>query len=33
MMDLLQKGGIVMVLILGISFVGLMIIIERLIFL
>ena len=32
MMDLLQKGGIVMVLILGISFVGLMIIIERLIY-
>lgn len=31
-MDLLQKGGVIMVIILGISFVGLMIIIERLIY-
>jgi biopolymer transport protein ExbB len=32
MMDLLQKGGVVMALILAISFVGLIIIIERLIY-
>ena len=32
MIDLFQKGGIIMVIILGISFVGLMIILERLIY-